>query len=74
MRSFMMALIALTTFAFVSAPLAMANETKPATKAEHHKVMKHHHHVKHHAKHHHVKHHHVKHHVKKHEAKKAETK
>lgn len=68
MRSFMMALIALTTLAFVSAPAAMANETKPAAKAEHHKVMKHHH-VKHHAKKHHVKHH-VKHHAKKVEKKK----
>lgn len=65
MRSIMMALIALTTLAFVSAPAAIAAETAapPAKQETHHKV-------KHHAKRHHVKKHHVKH----HHAKKVEKK
>jgi hypothetical protein len=60
MRSLMVALIALTTLAFASAPAAMANEAKPAAHAaaerhEAHKRAEHkemrRHHVKKHRKH-----------------------
>lgn len=79
MRSLMMALIALMTLTFASAPVAMADEGKPAApataekkadadKMAEHKEMKKE--RKHHVKKHHEK---RKHHMKKHE-KKAEKK